>query len=94
MPYYVYILHSQSSGRYYCGQTSDLKRRLRQHNDPNYKLTKTTKRISGPWELVWYEEHKSRSCAMKRERQIKKRGIKRFLEEDFGSVRLKETGGC
>ena len=91
MPFYVYILQSQTSGRYYCGQTSDLKRRLCQHNDPNYKLTKTTKRFSGPWELVWYEEHKSRSSAMKRERQIKKRGIKRFLEENAQSVESRGT---
>ena len=94
MPYYVYILRSQSSGRYYCGQTSDLKRRLRQHNDPNYKLTKTTKRFSGPWELIWFEECASRAEALKRERQIKKRGISRFLKQELSAVNFNETGGC
>jgi hypothetical protein len=28
MSYYVYILQSESSGRYYCGQTSDLECRI------------------------------------------------------------------
>ena len=91
MPFYVYILQSQTSRRYYCGQTSDLKRRLSQHNDSEYKSTKTTKRFPGPWELVWYEEHQTRSSAMKREKQIKKRGIARFLKENTQSVESRGT---
>ncbi|MBN1625380.1 MAG: GIY-YIG nuclease family protein [Deltaproteobacteria bacterium] len=29
MPYWVYIIQSESTGRYYCGQSSDPQRRLR-----------------------------------------------------------------
>jgi predicted GIY-YIG superfamily endonuclease len=36
MAFWVYILQSQSTGRYYCGYSSDPERRLRQHNDPEY----------------------------------------------------------
>lgn len=32
MTYYVYILQSESTGRYYCGQTDDLERQLRLGN--------------------------------------------------------------
>ena len=78
--FWVYILQSETTGRYYCGSTNDVSRRVRQHNDPEYRGSKTTKRFSGPWELVWSEEHATRSEAMKREKQVKKRGIKRFLE--------------
>mgnify|MGYP005853662621 CR=1 FL=1 len=41
MKAWVYILQSQSTGRYYCGQSTDVERRLRQHNDPDYSLSKT-----------------------------------------------------
>jgi len=79
MPYWVYIIQSQSTGRFYCGYSSDPQRRLRQHNDPEYQLSKTTKRFKGPWKLVHTMECADRSEAMILERKIKKRGISRFL---------------
>jgi len=81
MPYYVYILQSQTTGRYYCGQSNDPERRLRQHNDPEYSLSKTTKRFKGPWGIVWQKQFDTRAEAMKLERAIKKRGVTRFLNE-------------
>jgi len=80
MPYWTYILQSETTGRYYCGSTDDLERRVRQHNDPNYSGSMTTKRFEGPWRVVWYQEHATRSQAMALERQIKKRGIARYLD--------------
>jgi putative endonuclease len=81
MTYFVYILESESSGRLYCGQTSDIQHRLKQHNDPEYRLSKTTKRFKGPWKLIWSEECADRSKAMGLEKKIKKRGIARFLKD-------------
>jgi len=69
--FYLYILQSDSSGRYYIGQTDNLDRRLAEHNDPLYTSTKTTKRFQGPWKLVYSEEYQNRSEAMLREHQIK-----------------------
>jgi putative endonuclease len=54
---------------------------LRQHNDPEYRLSKTTKNIQGPWELVWSQPTSTRSEAMQLEKGIKKRGISRFLTD-------------
>ena len=71
MAYHVYILQSQSTGRYYIGHTDDPARRVRQHNDPTYHGSKTTKRFQGPWELVYRETSESRSSAMLREKEIK-----------------------
>ncbi|UCG63309.1 MAG: GIY-YIG nuclease family protein [Candidatus Zixiibacteriota bacterium] len=85
--YTVYILKSATSERYYCGHTEDLEARLRQHNDPEYRGSLTTKRFAGPWILVWTESWLTRGDAMKRERQIEKRGIKRFLETIAKSVK-------
>jgi putative endonuclease len=86
MTFSVYILQSESTGRYYCGQTNNLERRIREHNDPSYQQTKTTKRFAGPWRMVWFESHVSRAAAMEKERCIKSRGIGRFFVE--------KTGGC
>ncbi|MBU2578107.1 GIY-YIG nuclease family protein [Patescibacteria group bacterium] len=35
MAFWVYILRSQSTERYYCGQADDVEKRLQQHNDPD-----------------------------------------------------------
>ena len=80
MAFWVYILQSQSTGRFYCGHTSDLERRIDQHNDPEYELSRTTKVFKGPWKIVWKGECIERGEAMKLEKSIKKRGINRFLE--------------
>ncbi|MBI9062488.1 MAG: GIY-YIG nuclease family protein, partial [Marinilabiliaceae bacterium] len=32
MNYFVYILQSQRSGKYYCGQTNNVSDRLQRHN--------------------------------------------------------------
>jgi len=87
MAYWVYIIHSQTSNRYYCGHSSDVERRLRQHNDPAYQLSKTTKRFQGPWNLIWTHEFTTRGKAMAVEKKIKKRGIGRFL----GNAQLVES---
>jgi putative endonuclease len=84
MPRWVYILQSQSTGRFSCGLTQDLKARLAQHNDPENHLSKTTKRFQGPWQIVWSRQVANSSDSVRLERQIKRRGIGRFLEELAG----------
>jgi putative endonuclease len=84
MEHWVYIIQSQSTGRYYCGQTRDLAARVAQHNDPTNDLAKTTKRSRGPWELMWSRQVESGSEAVRLERRIKKRGINRFLKDQDG----------
>jgi len=69
--YFTYILQSESTGRYYVGSTDNLDRRVAQHNDPDYKGSKTTKRFKGPWKLVYTESSQTRAEAMSREREIK-----------------------
>jgi putative endonuclease len=85
MPFWTYIIQSASSGRYYCGSTNDLDRRISQHNNPNYTATKTTKRFKGAWKLILAIPCADRAEAMSKERQIKKRGIGRFLKNSIRS---------
>jgi putative endonuclease len=72
-----YILQSESTGRYYVGSTEDLPNRLSEHNSGEGKST----RSGVPWRVIWTEEFTTRSDAGKRERQIKARGIQRFLQD-------------
>ena len=69
--FYTYILQSEATGRYYIGSTDNLDRRFKEHNDPHYSGSKTTKRFKGPWNLAYSETFNTRSEAMLREKQIK-----------------------
>lgn len=76
MPYYVYIIQSEKDGSYYIGSTQDLSERIERHNQGRSQYTKAKR----PWKLVYYEEHPSRSAAMKREMEIKrKKGHRTFV---------------
>ncbi|MFQ5956238.1 MAG: GIY-YIG nuclease family protein [Candidatus Brocadiales bacterium] len=63
MDYYVYVLQSKSTGKIYIGQTSELTKRVAQHNDSTNKLTKYTKINDGPWRLIYHETWRSRTEA-------------------------------
>ncbi len=77
MNFHVYILQSKTTGKYYCGQTDDLAARFARHNAGlnNY----TSHGI--PWEIVISFLVNTRSEAMILEKEIKKRGISRFLKD-------------
>jgi putative endonuclease len=76
--YFVYILQSTVTKKYYAGQTYSVEKRLQEHNEGLSNSTKFGK----PWELVWTMEVNTRKEAMQVERKIKSRGIKRFLEDE------------
>ena len=77
MAYFVYILESLSTGRYYVGQTYDLPKRLSEHNG----LLAGHTRKEQPWKVVWTLEVGTRKEAMNLEKKIKRRGAKRFLQD-------------
>jgi len=64
---FVYVLRSSSTGGLYTGATTDLERRLFQHNANRSRSTKNR----GPWMLVHKEEFSSLSAAYRRERFLK-----------------------
>ena len=65
--YFIYILQSQSTNKYYIGSTSNLVNRLNIHNSNRSLYTKN----KGPYKIIYTEEFLSRSEAVKREKQIK-----------------------
>ncbi len=82
---YVYVLRSESDKKFYIGFTSDLQRRFTEHQSGKVRATKARR----PLELVYYEAHRNRSDAMKREQFLKtgwgrnwlKRTIEHYLRE-------------
>jgi putative endonuclease len=48
--FYIYILYSKNSDKFYVGQTDDVQRRLNEHNHPEINTKFTAKYI--PWDLV------------------------------------------
>ena len=69
MGYFVYILRC-SDDTFYTGITTDLKRRLKEHNSSK-KGAKYTK-VRRPVSLIYSERVEDRSDASKREYSIKK----------------------
>lgn len=86
--YYVYILYSESIKEYYCGQTNDLFNRFARHNKGETQSIKH----GIPWKLEGYIILVTRSESMRIEKQIKKRGIKRWLAAN-GAILQKEIFG-
>ena len=75
--YQVYILRSLKNSRHYTGISTDIERRLLEHNEGNTKST----RPHIPYERIWQSEFMTHSAALKLEVKIKKRGAARFLRE-------------
>jgi len=67
--YYVYILYSVAFDRYYVGQCEDVALRLKRHNGRAVPSTKAY----APWNLVYSETFSSRTEAVYRETEIKKK---------------------
>ncbi len=65
--YFVYLLKSDKDNGFYIGLSSDLKRRVKEHNTG---LNKSTKHRA-PFKLVYFEAYPSKSLALQRERRLK-----------------------
>ncbi len=74
--FWVYILQSETSGKFYVGQTSDVHDRLTRHNQGRVPSTSS----KGPWKLVFSEEYQTRSSACQRELEIKNQKSRSFIE--------------
>lgn len=90
--FYVYVLQSEVDSKLYIGFTSNLKKRLKEHNDGLSKATKFRK----PFRLVYCEVYTSLRDGRIRERKLKqfknsytelKKRLKYSLEPKSGGGR-------
>ncbi|HET8837744.1 MAG TPA: GIY-YIG nuclease family protein [Flavobacteriaceae bacterium] len=77
--FFVYILFSSDSHRYYIGMTDDLERRLLEHNNGK---TKSTKAFI-PWELIHTESYNTRLEARIREKYLKSAAGRRWRKNNI-----------
>ncbi len=78
--YFVYVLRSKATGRFYVGSSQDVANRFREHNAGETTATKNGR----PWELVHTEAFTTRSEAVRREREIKGWKNPRYMIEKLG----------
>ena len=76
MSYFIYILHSSKSNRYYIGSASDPDKRLIRHNAGATPSTKSGR----PWKIVYTEIFPSKTDALKREIYLKRMKSSIYLE--------------
>lgn len=74
--FYLYILKSKKTGKFYIGKTENIERRITYHNSGYNRSTK-----SGiPWELVYTEKYFTRAEVVQRENEIKKKKSRKYIE--------------
>ena len=74
--FYVYILQSLKDFSFYIGQCHDLDARMSKHFDGMSKYTASKR----PWRLVYFETFYTRHDALMREKQIKLKKSRKYIE--------------
>ncbi|MBX7204526.1 MAG: GIY-YIG nuclease family protein [Bacteroidia bacterium] len=74
--FFVYVIKSSKDARLYVGMTSDVERRLAEHN----KGMTTSTQFYRPWELCCVEEFEDRLSAREREKYLKSGHGKTYLK--------------
>ena len=78
---FTYILFSSKINKFYVGVTENLKWRLERHNLGWGRYTKH----GIPWKLVYHESFILKSEALKREKEIKNKKSRRYIESLINS---------
>lgn len=87
--YFLYILESIPTGRWYIGSTDDIDRRLKEHNRG---ITPSTKPFV-PYRLIYKEVFESRTEARRREIAVKRSGvIRKQLKERLTTTAPSSNG--
>jgi putative endonuclease len=74
--YYVYLLISSKTGKWYTGYTRNLRKRFNEHNSGMCNSTKHGR----PWKLIYYEACLIKEDAIAREKYLKSGMGKRYLK--------------
>jgi putative endonuclease len=89
MSYFVYIIQSTTSSKWYVGFSADLKTRINNHNAGFNVATKNR----GPWELIFVREFSSKMEAIEFERYLKKTKNKAYIRRAFQQYFLDNIDG-
>ncbi len=84
---FVYILQSESSGMYYIGCSSNVSKRLSEHNSGNVLATKS----KGLWVLVFKQKFHNMTTARKIESKLKHFKNRNIVENIIKDGKIKMT---
>ena len=76
MMYYTYVLRSKKDNKFYTGSTTNLRKRLSEHNSGRVPSTKSR----GPFELIYYEASPNERDTRAREKYLKTGMGKRYIK--------------
>lgn len=83
--FYVYVIKNEY-GKIYIGQTGDIDHRLKRHNkELPVKKSSYTFKNKGTWKLIYKEEYRTRSEALKREKHLKSHKGRDWIRQNLGS---------
>ncbi len=84
--FFVYVLYSVKFDKIYIGHTSDIEKRLLQHNSGKHRYTKRYI----PWIIIYFEKFDTRAEAMKREKELKSHQGRKFIREQLLNGRVRQ----
>jgi putative endonuclease len=87
MYYYVYVLISEKDNQFYTGYSSELKKRIKQHDDGKVFSTKNRR----PLKLIYFEGCVNQQDATRREKYLKSGNGKIYLKSRM-KIFLNPTG--
>ena len=73
------MIQSLKDNRIYVGLTSNLERRIKEHNEGKTKSTMAFR----PWKIIYTQECDNRLLARKREKYLKSGCGKEFLKQNY-----------
>jgi len=86
--FYVYVLQSLRDKKLYIGFSTDLTKRIKDHNSGGTKSTKTRR----PFRLLYYEAHLSEKDARRREQYFKtekgKSSLRQMLRDSLKCIKM------
>lgn len=80
--YYAYLLRSEKDRKWYIGYTSNLRRRIQDHNQGRNKSTASRGKLT----LIYYEAYLHKMDALGRERFLKSGSGHRYLSKVLANL--------
>ena len=77
--YVTYIIESERLGIWYYGHSSEVERRLDEHNAGRNKSTKN----KGPWRLIFLRQFETKADANRFELELKRLKNKEYIKRTF-----------
>jgi putative endonuclease len=84
--YFTYIIESVSNKSWYIGHTSDINRRIEEHNVGENKST----RNKGPWRLIFLRDFETKLEANRFEMKLNKLRNRIFIKKQYSEFFLKD----